>query len=199
MRDTTRTVTFSDFTFQHSYRGNIVDGNTITVVEPSFADRAVYRQMKAWVADAFRNMQTQTTSETRAAAADLEAEVGREAMEAAAAEIDPYVILSMGLTGDRFAEFCAYVEKVLTNNARLAYCGTDAEHGVPVTQIVWEAIAKGGGIEAMEKVCATFAGFFLPGLSRPTSTKPESTTGSETPSGPPADPLAPSPSHKRKR
>lgn len=198
MREIAKPVTF-EFEFQHAYRGNIVSGNTITVREPGFADRGTYRQMKAWVSDAFRNMQKMQTTEMRARADEVATEVGPDVIEAAVDAIDPYMILSMGLEGEKFAEFCTFVEKVLTNNPRLAFCGDDAENGVPVTQVIWQDIAGKGGVEAIEKVCAAFAGFFLAGPSRRTSTPTEPTGGNESASGQPADPLAPSLSHKRKK
>jgi uncharacterized membrane protein len=55
MRDDKKTITF-DFEFAYSYLGNIVKGNSITVVEPGFQDRGVYLQMKAWMSEAFTGL-----------------------------------------------------------------------------------------------------------------------------------------------
>lgn len=195
MRDDSKTVTF-DFEFSYSYRNNIVTGNTITVVEPSFADRAVYRQCKAWVGEAFRGLQEMTRRDMESKASEAPPPPAETAEES---DVDPYVVIQMGLSAERFVTFCDFVERALTNNVRLAFCGTDRLNAVPVTQIVWQELASKGGVEAIEKVCAGFAGFFLAGPSRPTSTETVSTGGSETPSGLPADPLAPSPSHKRRK
>lgn len=197
MRDDSKTVTF-DFEFQYSYRNQIVTGNTITVVEPNFGDRGIYRQCKAWVGEAFRGLQEMNRRDMEdKAASDGPLPAADESQEST--EIDPYIIIQMGLTAERFVAFCDFVEKSLTNNVRLAFCGDDRANAVPVTQVIWRELANNGGVEAIEKVCAAFAGFFLAGPSRPTSTETVSTGGSETPSGLPADPLAPSPSAKRKK
>jgi len=194
MRDDSKPVEF-EFEFSYSYRNNMVTGNTITVVEPSFADRNIYRQCKAWIGEAFRGLQemTRRDMESKASEAPAPAETAEES------EVDPYVVIQMGLSAERFVQFCDFVERSLTNNVRLAYCGTDRLNAVPVTQVIWQDLANKGGVEAIEKVCAAFAGFFLGGPSRRTSTETVSTDGSETPSGLPADPLAPSPSAKRKK
>lgn len=198
MRDDSKPVEF-EFEFSYSYRNNMVTGNTITVVEPSFADRAVYRQCKAWVGEAFRGLQemTRRDMESKASEAPAPVETAEET------EVDPYIVIQMGLSAERFVAFCEFVERALTNNVRLAFCGTDRQNAVPVTQVIWQDLANKGGVEAIEKVCAAFAGFFLAGPSRRTSnqtqTETMSTDGSETPSGLQPDPLAPSPSHKRRK
>lgn len=191
MRDDKKTVSF-EFEFAYSYMNQIVKGNAITVVEPGFQDRATYRQMKAWMAEAFKGL-------SRMRADEMQSKVDEVAPDAQAptedADPDAYLILSLGLEAARFAELGAFVEKALTNNKRLAFCGDDADHGVPVTDLIWQSIAREGGMEAVEKVCSAFAGFFMAGPSRQTT----NTSGNETASGLPPDPLAPSPQPRRKR
>lgn len=190
MRDSSKSVSF-EFEFAYSYMGQIVKGNTVTVVEPSFADRAVYRQMKAWMAEAFKGLSKMRDGEVKEKVED----VAPAAADAPEIEPDAYLVLSLGLEGSRFADMAAYIEKVLTNNKRLAFCGDDAEHGVPITDIIWQAIAREGGMESVEKVCSAFAGFFMAGSPPPTKTS----SGSEIAPGSLPDPLAPSPIAKRKR
>lgn len=190
MRDDRKTITF-DFEFAYSYQGNIVKGNCITVKEPGFQDRAVYRTMKGFIAEASAGFtRNRSESEIRDMAVEPTPVADDAAPAAAPAEADipAYLIMSMGLRPERFVDLCNYVEKALTSNKRLAFAGDDEKFGPPITEIIWSEIAKQAGMDEVERVCSEFASFFLGRKSLP-RTAP--TTGTSSPATVQPDPLAP--------
>lgn len=180
MRSALSTVTFG-FRFQYPAKGQYEEADCITVCEPNWDKRQVYRRMHAYVAEAqkgmlrmFSNSDLQKQAES-STSSDSTSDGG---------DIDPLMIMRMGLGVDQYPTFVEWVTKEITNTKALAFVGSDPENRIPITDEVWMNIEKEGGLEAVDKVVGAFAGFFT---ARDQSTMP---SGTETRSGSPATPVA---------
>lgn len=190
MRAYTKTVTF-DFQFNYSVNGKYEPATAITVCEPGFDHRDVFRRVSGYVASAQKGLLKMFAGQTREQIED-EVEAKAEKPEKDDADsIDSLVTMRMGLTIEEYEAFLKVVERALTGNKMLAYVGSDAENRVPVTEEVWRNISQTGGLGEMERVLEAFVGFFFD--TRPGSKGPATANGTAKPSGPRATPGARSP------
>lgn len=197
---TMKTITF-DFFFAYSQGGQFHEANQITVVEPSYNRRDVYRRMKGYLGEAYKQL-SKFTAELRAqpkaatdAANDDEAHVAKKAEDPEKADPNGQDVLEMmrlwlGVEG--YVEFCDYVNAKLTGDRLLCFIGTDTtdeKDRIAVQPQHWEEIAKKGGMDAIDNVMALFISFFDARASAPSVTKTTAKTSGSTPSLP----AAPSP------
>jgi hypothetical protein len=198
MRENKKTVTF-DFAFKYSRDGIWDQGNSITVCEPGFANRQVFRKMQSYVArsraigaaNANRNLtpeqfeaQTRAVLEFRAAQA-----AAKETASTDATVVAPPAIAVPDITMDWFSDFppdefmrfSDDVLKALTGNKALAYIGDDhtlmlSNPGrLAVGEGVWASIADEGGMDAIDKVLMAFASFFI--YTQPATNSSVTTSG----------------------
>lgn len=184
-RDTTTTVRF-DFTFRYARAGLIEEGNCITVCEPNYEKRNVYRRMQGYLAEAQSGILKRYDFK----------ELGDAAEKASADAPDTEKVIKsintmrMGLSMDEYPRFCDWLQKELTDARALAFVGDDLtippKERIPVGEGVWMSIAENGGLGQIEEVLSAFTDFFLSGRESPKAvTPPSETSGSETPSGSP--------------
>jgi hypothetical protein len=124
--------------------------------------------------------------------AEIKSVESNDAANSEPAEVDAFMTMSLGLSIDRFTEFCEFVQRSLTNRRGLAFVGSDPTDRTPITEEVWMNIAAEGGMEALEKGLAGFADFFLGGSAK-SQTKTGAGSSSPSQSSPPVS------SHGRKR
>ena len=200
---TMHTIEFP-FSFQFP-NGGIQDlSSAVTVCEPSYDNRHVYRRMQAGLGDwakAYMLMQ----AELRAKTGDKSTEVDEAPVQASEAQADTesdtdiinQMRIVLGTSG--FEELANYIQKELTNNRSLAYVGSDlttlVRDRVPVTDLVWMNIANAGGMQAIDRVLSAFINFFLPG--QPSEKSERVTRGSTSPSEPASS--APEASRSKRR
>lgn len=158
MRDTAKTIEF-DFSFDYPKDGKYESAKAITVCEPGFDNRDVFRRMGGFIANAQKGLFKTFAGMNREQIADKVDSDG-ETAEQTEGDLDPLMMLRMGLSVDEYDAFLKYVEKVLTGNKMLAYVGTDPDNRTPVTEEVWRNIAAQGGLGEMERVLAVFICFF---------------------------------------
>lgn len=161
------------FTFQFSKGGQIADATEITVCEPGYDKRAVYRRMQGYVAQAQKGL-LRMRSEQRSTAAPAPTEPPLEGKSAAEPEAEPdaLFIMRMGLSVDEYEAFASYVQRELTNNKSLAFVGSNPDDRSPVGEDVWMSLDRHGNMDAIDKILSEFAGFFLSGRStRPSPTE----------------------------
>jgi hypothetical protein len=159
MRSTTAVVEFP-FTFKYPRAGIYEEANSVTVCEPSYEKRAVHRRMSSTVMEALTAWQrkvaeygqrpNQEAASSEASDGDASSITGEVVM----------VILRNGMTTDNFVRFCDFVQKELTDSKSLAYVGSDPEDRQPIVEEVWAAIAREGGVEAIDMIIGEFARFF---------------------------------------
>lgn len=179
MRSAIATVSF-DFEFKYPAKGAYEFATAITVCEPNWDKRQVYRKMHAYVAEAQKGMLKMFTNSDLQA----QAESSTKTDDSEPGDIDPLQIMRMGLGVEMYPTFVEWLTRELTNSKALAFVGTDTDARIPVTEEVWMNLEEAGGMEAVDKVVGAFAGFFM---GRDQSTKP---SGIETRSGSPATPAA---------
>lgn len=175
MRDTKKVITF-DFNFTYTRDGNLIEGNTITVCEPAFDKRDVFRKMQAYVAEAQKGMLRTFSNDQLKAEADKQQADGATA--AAPGELDALFTMRMGLGIDDYTRFAEFVQTALTGNRALAFIGDQdlpIKDRLPVQTGVWMSIAEAGGMEAVDQVLAGFASFFLG--TRPAKNASPTTSG----------------------
>lgn len=184
MRASTKTISF-DFHFDYPSNGQYASANTITVCEPGFDHRDVFRRMGRWAAESDVGLFKQFAHLKRDEAA-IEREVEKKKDESGVEDDNGLSTLRIGLSGEEFEKCVKYIETVLTNNKRLAYVGTDADNRIPVTEEVWRNICDQAGLLEMERVLGAFASFFT---GTPSARKESPTqTGTASPSGSGAPP-----------
>jgi hypothetical protein len=176
MRQTSKTIEF-DFSFTYSKGGQYEEAKSVTVCEPNFDNRAVFRKMSGYIALAQKGLVKTFSGLSRS---QIEEQVEEKAPVEAPAEAEALATLSMGLEIDAYEEMLRFVEKALTSNKHLAYVGNDPQSRVPVTEEVWRNIAEAGGLEQMERVIGAFASFFMGTPSAKTSPKTSGTDRSST-------------------
>lgn len=160
MRDTAKTIEF-DFSFDYPKDGKYESAKAITVCEPGFDNRDVFRRMGAYISEAQKGL-----LKTFAGSGNTEIEEAvKERAEGVepenAPEPDPLMTMRLGLSLDSYDQFMKYVERALTGNKMLAYVGTDPDNRVAINEEVWRNIAQHGGLVGMERVHAAFTSFFL--------------------------------------
>lgn len=177
MRQTSKTIEF-DFSFTYPKAGSYEEATCITVCEPNFDNRAVFRKMSGYVALAQKGLVKTFSGLSRS---QIEEQVEeKKASGEAPAEAEALATLSMGLEIDAYEEMLRFVEKALTSNEHLAYVGNDPQSRVPVSEEVWRNISDAGGLEQMERVIGAFASFFMGTPSAKTSPKTSGTDRSST-------------------
>lgn len=168
MKATFKTITF-DHDFVYSKGGEFVTAREITVCEPNYDRRHVYRTMRAYLAKADLAMMKfyadMTAGQKTSDPDDVPLEPKMDdAPKKAAVEPDVLDQMRMALGLEGFPTFCDYVQKELTGCKQLAFVGTDMAGEIrdrsPITEEVWMAISKAGGMEAIDKVLSAFASFF---------------------------------------
>lgn len=182
MRASTKIVNF-DFSFDYPANGKYESATAITVCEPGFDGRDVFRRVSAYVASAQKGLLKMFAGQTREQIED-EVEAKTEAPKKDDDKddgIDSLVTMRMGLTIEEYEQFLKFVERALTGNKLLAYVGTDADNRVQVTEEVWRNIAQAGGLSEMERVHEAFVSFFFD--TRPASKGQATTSGTATRSG----------------
>ena len=186
MPTATKTITF-DFYFKYPHKGQYGESNCITVCEPGYEQRDVYRKMRGYVAEAQKGLIKMNQGSRPEEAPKSDPTESKEIVE-----IDAFLTMSLGLSIDQFTDFCEFVQRSLTNRRGLAFVGADPTDRVPITEEVWMNIADAGGMESLEKGLAGFADFFLGGPAK-SPTKTGTSSSSTSPSSPPAS----SPTRKR--
>lgn len=181
MRDTAKTIEF-DFSFDYPKDGKYESAKAITVCEPGFDNRDVFRRMGAYISEAQKGL---LKTFAGSGSAEIEEAVKeREGNEAVTApEPDPLITMRLGLSLDSYEQFMKYVERALTGNKMLAYVGTDPDNRVAITEEVWRNIAQQGGLVGMERVHAAFASFFLATPQASGGSTNETGTGRSSSSG----------------
>lgn len=162
---TMKTVTF-DLPFRYPRSGIYDEGNSITVCEPNFAQRAVFRQMQTYVAKVQAAARAQFLSLPSQIVEELQqVRAARDAAAPVAEETKDVGLEWFADLGDDFPKFTEFVQKALTNAKDLAYVGSDlgeaVKDRVPVTDEVWLNIANAGGMAAVDKVLGAFSSFFV--------------------------------------
>lgn len=171
-----RTI-FFPFNFRYPHAGVYEEGNAITVCEPSYDKRATHRRMAATVMDALSTAYRKSVGDQ---ASTEQADAAPPSEGGGAKELEPemlFTFVRMGMSTDEFVRWSEWVQRELTSCAPLAYVGADLSLPIkdrsPVTEEVWMNIAREGGVEAIDRVIAEFASFFL------SSRKSATTTGAE--------------------
>lgn len=167
------------FAFRYSKDGEFREATEITVCEPGYDSRDVYRQMIAFVAEAQKGLLKMFSDQQLE---DKAASEGAAASDDEKKDFDAFQTMSLGLSVERFPVFCDYVQRALTSKKALAYVGSNPEDRVACTEEVWRNIAEAGGMGELERVLSEFAGFFF----GPKASSKATTTGTVVLSGPPA-------------
>lgn len=206
MRDTEITLTFAH-EFHYPVNGGLGVTKTLTVCEPGFTDRDIYRRMSGFVGEAQKEMliarersQVDKAARERDAAdeAAREEQALADAKAKAATDSDKIegdaeqmmaigeVIMQLGMDADRQAEFKRYVERVLTGNPRLAFIADDMVPGgrIALSEGLWMSLAQANGVAAIDMLVLAFLGFFL--KARTTASATWSGTTPSLPSASPA-------------
>jgi hypothetical protein len=201
MRDTEITLTFTN-EITYPVSGGLGVTKAVTVCEPGFQDRDIYRRMSGFVTEAQKQMALAADSARVDKAAHEMDAAAEEAAEAAAAkpaaDIDKTeddaerlmaigaFTMGMGMDADRQAQVKTYVERVLSGNTRLAYIADSTVPGgrIPVTEAVWMSLAGSNGVAAIDTLVLAFLSFFL--KLRPTASATWSGTMPSLPSPTPA-------------
>ena len=183
-RETTKTITFSDFEFHYMRSGIDETANSITVCEPGFDKRAVHAKMSAIIADAqvkaqlrFASSQTQSDAQPEPQPTTSESD-GEEAV----AEADFLMVCRMSMDPDAYVRFLEYVQQQLSGNRQLAFIGDDismpSKDRTPIGEEAWSSLAREGGMESVNRVLGAFASFFslVPAKSATTSGSPPSSS-----------------------
>ena len=188
------------FSFQFP-NGGIQDlANAITVCEPNYDNRHVYRRMQAVLGDTAKALMVMQ-AELAAKTGGKSREVDEAPAPAPAAQPDsePDIVdqVRIVLGTEGFESFVGYVQKELTNNRALAYVGSDlsilVKDRVPVTELVWMNISRECGMQAIDRVLSAFASFFLEGPR--SATTPTEIVGSTSQ----CEPALPAPEVSRSR
>lgn len=178
MRANTKTITF-EFEFEApNGRGQYEPSSTITVCEPSFQNRDVFRRMGGYVAEASKGLMKMAGDKSKD---EVEAEIAVEKGETA--DPDALVLMRLGLSIDGYETFMRYVERTLTGNKSLAYIGTNPDNRIALTEEAWMNLAAAGGLDQMERVIGEFTGFFF--ATPQAQAGSQTTSGTEKPSGSP--------------
>ncbi len=185
----TKIVTFP-FYFRYPANGEYREANAITLCEPNYDNRSVYRQMCAYVAEAQKGILRAFSDDDIKAKAEENATSEAEKKNA---DFDAFQTMSLGLGLEIFPGFCEWLQKAITNKPSLAYVGDDPANKVAVTEEVWRNVAEQGGMERVEHTLSQFAGFFF----KSTASSDQTKTGSVVLSGPPAQATARSRSQKQ--
>ncbi len=202
MRNTTTTVTF-DFTFKYPRHGIYEEANSVTVCEPNYDKRQVYITMKGYmgeVQNGLMKLYSDPGIASQVAQARERLAAGVQDVQATGAETDddegPSLLEQMqrvmGVEG--YARVYDYLQKQLTNCKQLAFVGSDPDDKNPIVEEVWAAIAREGGMPAIDRILGAFANFFLAPSSKSTTS---GMSGSTSPSPPLPSPTAGSKSRKR--
>lgn len=141
------------FEYQQSVGENrgAADADSVTVRAPGLSKFKVHTAMVAYVSQAMVGMMK--------ALSGVNAQTGQadEAAERPEGDQDVMQIMAMGLSDEKFSEFCDFVRKVLTREPKLAFVGDNQ----PLNDDTWEAIAEAGGLEAVMKILGAFTDFFM--------------------------------------
>lgn len=176
-------ITF-DEPFKISENGAFTETNSVTLRAPGLGKRHVHSTMQAYVMEAISEMQRKRPDLMKKAEVAIDED--DDAPTAPAKEADPeqealgiWQMMQMGLGPDRFPTLDRYVRAELTGSPKLASVGNN---GMPLMEGAWEAIAETNGIEAIDRICGTFVGFFM---GSPKSTKKSGAATSLSSSSPP--------------
>ncbi len=175
MRETTKTVTFHDFTFRYSRRGQFEDACSITVCEPNFEKRAVHAKMSAMVFDALIKAQQRVARPQSEEAPQVEPAAAAAASDGSDVEVlagadqaepDYLIHMQMGMPSSDYSAFLEYARVQLTGDRRLAFVGDDTsgpvKERIPIDEGVWMSLAEEGGMDAVNRVLSAFVSFFHP-------------------------------------
>lgn len=181
-RATSKTIDF-DFDFTYSRGGNFHSANQITVCEPNYDKRDVYRTMRGYLGEAekglmklFSDMPVQQKSDA-----------APEPSDTSGSESEPDLLEQMRLTlgVEGYSKFCDYVQRQITGHLSLCYIG-NADTPLPerfaVNDAVWGDIAAKGGMEQIDRVLTAFGSFF----TSTSKAKGQTATPGTTSSSPPA-------------
>jgi hypothetical protein len=162
-------VTFP-FSFKYSEGGIFKEEFGVTIRAPSLDQFAVHTVMVAYAAESGKKNQADAmvafgalpaaTLEVMVKARGEQAEQDGPAPVETDAEMADRVIghFASGLGSDRFPAFMAFVLKTIKNNPKLATVG---DGKIPLTDATVDSIVAHGGMDALNLMMATFAGFFL--------------------------------------
>lgn len=163
-------VTFP-FEFKYSDGGVFKTDYGITVRAPSLNQFAVHTAMVAFAAEADRANQaaglvafSSISAEQLSTLLKSRGDNG-SGDEAAPVESDRDMAnrvigqFASGLGSEKFPKFMEFLLKTLKNNAKLATVG---DTKIPLTDATVDSIAEIGGMDAINLILASFAGFFLP-------------------------------------
>lgn len=175
------TITF-DEPFKISENGSFVDVRDVTLRAPGLGKRHVHTTMQAYVMEAISELQRRRPDLMKAESGVDEGDEPAPQKKPSDPEEEALGILKMiqmGLGPERFSQFDRYIRTELTNSPKLATVGPN---GMPLTDAAWEAIAEANGIEAIDRICGTFVGFFT---GSPKSRKTNGAGTSHSSSSPP--------------
>jgi hypothetical protein len=186
MRNTTAVIEFP-FTFKYPRAGIYEEANAITVCEPAYEKRAVHRRMSSTVFNALTAWQRKVAEAGQMPNQAPPSEPSDGDKTDAAALITGDVIMIMlraGMKTEDFVRFCDSTQRELTECKALAFVGTDLDDRQPLVEEVWAAIARAGGVEAIDRVIGEFARFFSGFGPSPTSNgTPSSSSSGAKPAG----------------
>lgn len=182
-RAITKTVEF-EFHFTYSRAGNFEQANQITVCEPNYEKRDVYRTMRGYLGEAEKGLMKLFKDVPIAAAPEPDG-----AADAPKADDEPDLLEQMRLTlgVEGYSKFCDYVQRQLTGHLSLCYIGnsdTPLAERLVVNDAVWGDIVQKGGMEQLDRVLTAFGSFFIG--SRSATKKAQTGTPGTTSSLPPA-------------
>lgn len=143
-----------EFDFEFTEAGRTEKSNSITVRAPGYRRIELHDKMVALVNEALIGLVPKIGDLDRSAGAVSDG-------EPAAGQRDALMMLAMGLGNERFPGVMTMIRKQLTNAPDIAFVTGSQE---PVTDLVWESLADGGGVEAVNQVVSTFVDFFMPDL-----------------------------------
>jgi hypothetical protein len=176
-------ITFP-FSFKYSEAGVFKEEFGVTVRAPSLDQFAVHTAMVAFAAEAGQKNQIAGMAAFGALpegviASMVKARGDQEQLNSAPETDDEMATrvigqFASGLGSERFPRFMDFLLKALKNNPRLASVG---DGKVPLTDATIQSICDVGGMDAVNVVMATFAGFFLEPVASPS----KNATGEDTP------------------
>ena len=171
-----KVITFP-FEFEYSHEGQFKKEFGITVRAPGIELFNVHNKMIAFASEAEVGLAIKFSRVNR----DKPEAADEEEAKPKAPETDEEMVqrvigaYSMGLGSEAFPNFMLFLKTTLTNNSRLATIG---DTKIPVTDLVWNAIDNAGGMDAINMILRSFAGFFL---KQPDSQASEKANGSNSP------------------